>query len=69
MATYSYPKEKRLRKQAQFRNCYEHGERFFSAHFVLIVVRRSSGDVQGARLGTAVSWKCCQKKQGQTSTS
>ncbi|HMB31816.1 MAG TPA: ribonuclease P protein component [Desulfohalobiaceae bacterium] len=57
MTNFTYPKEKRLRKTSQFKYCYEHGKRFYSKHFVILVVARFTRLGQGARLGVAVSKK------------
>lgn len=56
MATYSLPREHRLTRRPDFKNCYEAGRRYFSRYFVLFAHRRAD-DSPAWRIGLAVTKK------------
>lgn len=52
----SFPKESRIRKHAEYTECYEVGRRLHTRHFLIFVAPPANGE-KGVRLGTAVSRK------------
>ncbi|MDE5833123.1 MAG: ribonuclease P protein component [Desulfovibrio sp.] len=54
MTSFSFPKESRIRKRAEYLACYEHGKKYHSAHYILFFVEKPGGI---PRAGIAVSKK------------
>lgn len=55
MRQYGLPRQRRIRKRADFQACYEDGIRFHSGHFLVFVAPRAQ--FCGTRSGAAVTRK------------
>ncbi len=56
ISSVAFPREFRITKRPHFLECYDRGRRYFSANFILIVLKRAENE-SSWRLGLAVSKK------------
>lgn len=60
MASFSYPRQRRIRRRADFLACYEHGQKYHSAHFILYALKKGKntggcGVTVSRKVGNAVT--------------